>query len=231
MTKFMNDNKQQIYNDAWDKIRGSNAISYTNPILSKGVNYGPKIESMLSEFKENSGVRLDNLRQEVNRRMGLVSFMKSVSIEKLQPIYKKLAKRSNMLELFQNKELFESNTSKDKQHKCIQLLGNSSLKQIVETIKDQLIGLEAKNTAPSGIYVVIQMYLVHVKMLKMLKRNKETNERPVKFNKKYKFNADDWNTDSESDSDDDSETDNENYSGSDSENYSENDSENDSEIE
>eukprot|EP01084_Bolivina_argentea_P044437 81766_1 len=210
MTKFMNDNKQQIYNDAWDKIRGSNAISYTNPILSKGVNYGPKIESMLSEFKENSGVRLDNLRQEVNRRM---------------------AKRSNMLELFQNKELFESNTSKDKQHKCIQLLGNSSLKQIVETIKDQLIGLEAKNTAPSGIYVVIQMYLVHVKMLKMLKRNKETNERPVKFNKKYKFNADDWNTDSESDSDDDSETDNENYSGSDSENYSENDSENDSEIE
>eukprot|EP01084_Bolivina_argentea_P044438 81769_1 len=207
MTKFMNNNKQQIYNDAWCKIRGANAISYTNPILSKGVNYGTKIESMLDDFKEKSGVRLENLRQELNRRMGLVSFMKKVSIEKLQPIYKLLAKRDNMILLFDNRQLFESNNLNDKQQQYSNMLNIPSLRPILDMIKNQLMSMEAKNTAPSGIYIVIQMYLVHVKILKMLKRNKQTKQRPVKCNAKYKFDIDNWNTDTESDTDSDSDYD------------------------
>ncbi len=201
MTKFMNDNKQQIYNDSWDKIRGSNAISYTNPLLAQGVNYGTKIESMLLDLKNISGVRIGTLRQELNRRMGLVSFIKMVSIEKLEPIYRKFGKKDILSVLFDNLALFESQTLKEKEQKYCQMWSNDKMKSVAEIVREELKSLGAASTEERGIFTVIQMYLVHIKMLNMSKRNKKTKERSITINTKYKFDFDEWCTDTEPETD------------------------------
>ncbi len=75
------------------------------------------------------------------------------------------------------------------------------LLNIVNLVKNGLVQLKASNTSESGIYIVLQMYLVHVKILKMSKMNKETKHRAIYCNPKYTFVSDNWNSDTEDASD------------------------------
>ncbi len=54
--KFRAANDEEIFDNAWDKVRGSNAISCKNPVLSKGVSFGPIIDSKLQILRDDIGL-------------------------------------------------------------------------------------------------------------------------------------------------------------------------------
>eukprot|EP01083_Nonionella_stella_P300173 1023293_1 len=170
--KFMEDNDQLIFDNCWQKVRGSNCISWDNPVYSKNVSFGPEIDSKLMEVREDSGVRIGTLRQELNRRMNLLSFLKSVQTKKLETVYTFLSKSKRMKMLFEHRNLFITTNLDDKQLKGRQLMEQPEFIGILDRVKRELQLLNVTHTDPPNLFIVIQMFMIHKKIIKLKKKSK-----------------------------------------------------------
>ncbi len=122
--------------------------------------------------------------------------------------------------------LYNRCRSKQSQHFAEYSFTDNEVYQLIESVKQELRILNVTNITNYNIYVVLQMFLVHAKMLKI---SKKVKNKPRKYYINTKFNPEnidssDDEMDTESESDSETETENESES-------TENDSENEYDTE
>ncbi len=115
--------------------------------------------------------------------------------------------------LFEFRHYFITKDTADKQKKASFLYAdnNENVRTIFDYVRDELIRLECTHTKTLHCFIVIQMFMVNEKMIKIEKKSK-TQETIVNEKYKLEFDSDsDTGSDSDSDSDSYSDTDEEEY--------------------
>ncbi len=169
----------------------------------------------MEELKNDIGVRTCDLTQELNRKMGLLTFLKGVQVKKLKPLYEYLLKKEQITILFENSECFMTNDVSEKHVKAHAATeGNDGLTDIFNYTANVLKQLNCQQTAYVNCFTVIQMFLVHVKMLKMKKKKKTKKEGPkqlVSVNPKNNLDVNSSKSDTDTDRSEYKTTDDDDY--------------------